>query len=48
MEAKKFTVRSTTSGQVLTIEGKSIEDALEREALNPAMWVEVEPPAENS
>jgi len=48
MEAKKFIVKSTITGRVLAIEGKSLEDALEKEALNPAVWVEVEPPAENS
>lgn len=48
MEAKTFTVKCTLTGQILTLEGKDLGDALDREALNPAVWVEVEPPEDNS
>ena len=44
MADREFTVTHPKARLPLTIRGKTLEDALDRECLDPAIWKLVEPP----
>lgn len=43
MEDKTFTVSHARSRMPLTIKGKNLKDALEKEGLNPDIWKPIVP-----
>ena len=47
MPDKEFTVVNPKTRQTFTITGKSLKNALEKEGLDPAIWVEVKPEPES-
>lgn len=44
MGDKEFIVSHAKARAPITIEGKTLKEALEKEGLDPSIWKEIEPP----